>query len=158
MARRVFDHAITIAPKLVSQRHDDLGPGAQGLLIQGIDILDIEMNRDGRGVERQWRHSTHLGEFVVEQNPRVADLKIGVQERLAIGRHASTKLLGTEGPFVELDHVHAPAHSEMRRDGVKTRGNALDGIVHVFVSGSVLDKNQTVPKHPTSRQRKSSCE
>ncbi len=97
------------------------------------------MNRDGRGVQPQRRHGTHLGEFVVEKNPRVTNLKIGVQERLAIGRHASPNLLGAESLLVELDHVHATAHRKMGRDSVKTRGNALGGIVHVLLRMGVRE-------------------
>src|SRR5262245_23288406 len=52
MSEWVNENAVAIAPESVGHRHRNLRSRSDGLLEEGIHVLDVEVQRDGRAVQR----------------------------------------------------------------------------------------------------------
>ena len=123
MPEWIADDAIAVAPELVGERHDDLGPGRRCLLVETVDILGPEMNRHRRALERLGRMRAHVRELVVQIEARIAELHLGMQE-LAVRHGTAANFLGAKGLLVKLQRLRPAAHDQVRRHAVAALGDA----------------------------------
>src|SRR5690606_16969433 len=116
--------ARAIAIELVLQGSLDRGADGDRLLEDGVAVLDVEAETDGRAADRPRRARAHLGELIGEHEARVADLELGVTD-LSLERKTE-ELLRAEGLLVEIDRRLRTGDDEVRGQRVITLGDWTD--------------------------------
>jgi hypothetical protein len=71
----------------------------------------------------------HLGIFIGQHDPRIADRHLGMTDA-PIGHGQTQRFLGTERLLVELDRLRRPIDHQIRRDAVMLIGNGFGFASH----------------------------
>ena len=100
----ILEASRAIAVELVLQRLPLGGARVERLPEDAVDVLDVDVYRDGCAACRLGTDGSHLGMFVSEHHDRIADLELGMADFSARPAH-SHALLRAEHRAVELDRV-----------------------------------------------------
>src|SRR5438270_2056552 len=83
MPERVDEFPVAVAPEHVGDGHRDFGAGFDGAVESGIDVGGVDVDGDGRAVEcarRARAAGAHVGEFVGEHEPGIAEAQLAVKD------------------------------------------------------------------------------
>jgi hypothetical protein len=103
MSEGVLEDAVTVTPGTILEREHHPGTGLDRSLEQPVRVFDVEMQRDRRAVERPRAPHTVLRELVVEEEVRVAQGHLRMDDRLPVRGVLPRDLPGPERLAVELD-------------------------------------------------------
>src|SRR5215218_6949428 len=117
--------AAAVAPEPVVHAHRRGCAGVDRLLEDGVDILDVEEDRDGSSADLLRRPRIGLRERIREHQDRVADPDLGVRD-LPVGPEHARELGRAERALVELDRLRPVVDGERRRQGVVALWNRLN--------------------------------
>jgi hypothetical protein len=146
VAETVGEHAGAVAPEHVRRRGAFGHAGGHRFLVQGIDILDVEIKASAAAVLR--RDLSHLWHLIVEENRRVADADAGMDDLGAAGHLKAPRLHRAERALIEVDRRGAVFDGNLRRDAVIPFGAIAHGVAAFCRCGLIAPVQRG---HPDSR-------
>src|SRR5262245_5038144 len=156
---RVFDQPIPIAPELIRDGHGRCGSSRNSSSENGVDIGDVEVQRDWPIALRDW-WCTHFRKVIVEHQVGVADPDMRMHQ-LVPGPRRPRYFNGVKRPFQKIDVFLRAVNGEMRSQSSETFRNWTFRFWH-----SSLIVNKSEPRfnydkrsswHPEHRQFQSTC-
>src|SRR5271165_4819823 len=117
VAKRVLEPAVTITPEHVRERHRYRRPCVDGTPDERINVLDIEVDRNGRALEGFGSERAVIRKFVHQHDRGITDTYHRVHE-FSIGTRHPAYFQGIEGSFVEVDRIGGACASQVRRHRV----------------------------------------
>jgi len=113
MAEWIGKYAVSIAPRLIRQRHADFGASLNRLIVEGIYVFYIEMDPDRSATDALRAESAHLRDFIIEEENRIADFDRSVHKRAAVRSWDPAKLFRIKRLLIKLDGLSRPLHTEV---------------------------------------------
>src|SRR5215510_1906593 len=111
-SKRILDVAVSVAPKLISDRHNHRAAGRYGLRENGIGISNVQM-------ECKWpislgdRGRAELWKVIIEHQVGIADADMRMHQ-LASGFGRSRNFDRVECTFKKIDVLRRPRYGDMR--------------------------------------------
>lgn len=124
MAKRVFHHAVAVAPERVGDGHPHGATGFDGAVEGGVGVREIEVQEDARAAPAFGRKGVRR-HFAAEHEDGIADGQLGVHHVFAIGRHEPRIFPRAESFFVELNGRRTVGHDDVRGERVESIGNGF---------------------------------
>ena len=121
MAERVGDGRRTAAVELVRRRAQAGGSGGDGLLVERVAIVDIEVESHGRAAVVRGAEHIHLRVLVGEHDPRPLDGDLGVADAAVVADQAAV-LDRAERPGVEVECVGGASAAQVGDDSLGDGG------------------------------------
>ena len=158
VAEGIGQRTRAVAVELIFQRPEHRGPGGDGAVELGIDILDIDQKTHGSSLERLRSFHIHLGEFIGQHDSRCADQDLGVTDP-SVGVRQAIKLDGPERLRIKVDRPGGIPDVQVGSDrGVSVRNRfdshdggspALEcGVSNRFVSRDAIRALDSPPPEP----------
>jgi hypothetical protein len=114
VSERISHPAVAVVPKHVGERGFDLCAGRNGLVEEGVHVLDVKEDAACVAAQRLRRPAAGAGHLVREHNPGIADLDFRVSDLSARTVHAH-HLLRAERSFVKVEHLRGVVNCQIRR-------------------------------------------
>src|SRR5262245_40773198 len=125
----VFDPTVTVAPKLIGDRHFDFAARSNRLSKSSINIRHVEVKRQ-RPIAFCNRQRAELGKIVIEHQVGVANANVRVHE-LAAGSRRSRDFYSAERAFEEIDIFRGALYRKVRRQRAETLRNRILRFGHI---------------------------
>ena len=113
MAEWIGKYAVSVAPRLIRQRHFHFSAGFDRLIVEGVYVFYIEMDPDRSATDALRAESAHLRDFIIKEEYRIADFDRSVHKRAAVRSWDPAQLFRVEGFLIELDSLSRPFHTEV---------------------------------------------
>src|SRR5216684_476271 len=122
---RVLYESGAVAIELILYRLQYLSPGCNGIVHNGVHIVDVKKDANRGTAARLRSQVSHVGELVGQHNRRISNLDFGVPDP-AIGLRHAHKLGGSEGLFVKLDSISRTLYDQVGCRSMVARWYGID--------------------------------